>query len=160
MKEQISALMDDELDPDRAERVLAQLSSQEALRREWACYHLIGDALRGEGRASDCSPQVMSRLESEATVIAFAPSSKRSGARWLMPVAAACAGVAVVAWLARADLPPESATASVEVPATPTPADPMQEYILAHHGYAPAHSMQGAALYARTVSDVHSDVSR
>ena len=46
-REQISALMDGELDEARAQSLCAQLKSEESVEC-WAAYHLIGDALRND----------------------------------------------------------------------------------------------------------------
>ena len=46
-REQISALMDGELDDARAQALCAQLKGEESVDC-WAAYHLIGDALRNE----------------------------------------------------------------------------------------------------------------
>ena len=47
MKEQLSALMDDQLDGAECDGCLRRLKDDEALRADWELYHLIGDAIRG-----------------------------------------------------------------------------------------------------------------
>lgn len=110
--EQISALMDGELDEARAQALCAQLKSEESCAC-WATYHLIGDVLRNE-----CMPQkgfarrFAERLAAEPTVLA--PGYKqlaegRSGLRWQVAVrsrpwyygmaaASAVAAVGLVGW--------------------------------------------------------------
>ena len=46
MSEDISRLMDGELDDDAAEHVCAAMRDAGA-QATWACYHVIGDQLRG-----------------------------------------------------------------------------------------------------------------
>lgn len=69
-REQISALMDGELDEARAQALCAQMKSGE----NWECwtsYHMIGDALRDECIAqSGFSRRFAERLAAEPTVLA------------------------------------------------------------------------------------------
>ena len=46
--EQISALMDGELEHDEAAGLVPVLKQRVDLREAWSSYHLIGEALRGE----------------------------------------------------------------------------------------------------------------
>ncbi|MGP1681759.1 MAG: sigma-E factor negative regulatory protein, partial [Giesbergeria sp.] len=55
MKETLSAWMDSELNEQQASALLPQLKRDEQLRRNWDCYHLIGDALRGVEGADLCA---------------------------------------------------------------------------------------------------------
>jgi sigma-E factor negative regulatory protein RseA len=48
MQENLSALVDGELDDVETAKLLAALKQSEALQQEWHTYHLIGDVLRGE----------------------------------------------------------------------------------------------------------------
>ena len=47
MNENISRLMDGELDDAELDRCMAELKSADAT-QTWACYHVTGDTLRGE----------------------------------------------------------------------------------------------------------------
>jgi sigma-E factor negative regulatory protein RseA len=111
-REQISALMDDELDEAQAQALCAQLKSEEACGC-WAAYHLIGDALRNECLAQQGFAQRFAeRLAAEPTVLA--PGYKqlaegRSGFGWQaavrarpwhygMAAAASVAAVGLVGW--------------------------------------------------------------
>ncbi len=69
--EQISALMDGELEHEEASRVIPTLNKQSDLREAWATYHLIGEALRGQA-CNDCAvaQTVSSKLAVEPTVLA------------------------------------------------------------------------------------------
>ena len=68
--EQISALMDGELDPARVREICAQMKSSENMEC-WAAYHLIGDALRNECIVQKgFSERFADRLAVEPTILA------------------------------------------------------------------------------------------
>ncbi|MBP8298631.1 MAG: sigma-E factor negative regulatory protein [Burkholderiales bacterium] len=111
-REQISALMDGELDEARAQSLCAQLKSDESVEC-WAAYHLIGDALRNDCLAQQgFARRFAERLAAEPTVLS--PGYKvlgegRSGTGWQaairsrpwyygMAAAASAAAVALVGW--------------------------------------------------------------
>lgn len=79
MKEQLSALIDGELDLASAEHVIKSAKSGGELKSAWSNYHLIGDALRGEiGRGEphmqdNVVARIMSALEQEPIV--FVPNA-------------------------------------------------------------------------------------
>ena len=111
-REQISALMDGELDEAHVHALCAQLKNEESSEC-WAAYHLIGDALRNE-----CLPQkgfsrrFAERLAEEPTVLApgyKALAEGRGGFGWQeavrarpwyygMAAAASVAAVSLVGW--------------------------------------------------------------
>ena len=74
--EKISALVDGEDIAGRAE-VVDHLLKDEALRANWARYHLIADCLRGRlsGAISDVSETVSHRLKDEPVI--FSPEHKK-----------------------------------------------------------------------------------
>lgn len=118
MNEKISALIDGELDDASAARVFDQLRKDERLRNEWDLYCLIGDTLRqGELAAQGGAilPKVMTRLERAPEILAPPKRKKTTNPVWT--VAAAVAGVALVAWLADALL--------MENPVEPTGVGPL-----------------------------------
>lgn len=111
-REQISVLMDGELDEARAQSLCAQLKSEDSVEC-WAAYHLIGDALRNDCPAQQgFARRFAARLAAEPTVLS--PSYKalgegRSGTGWQtairsrpwhygMAAAASTAAVALVGW--------------------------------------------------------------
>src|SRR5665647_1916046 len=100
MKDQISALMDDELDLDDSAHLLTAIKSDGELGHCWSNYHLIGDAMRGTGMFKpDFSQRLMQKLEAEPTVVA--PRSKRKLAQRpvLWSAAASVAAVMFVGWM-------------------------------------------------------------
>ncbi len=165
MKENISALMDGELDGRAAAATIDALRRDPAALEAWRAYHLVGDALRDTPALSpDFAARVAARLAGEPTVLA--PGRLRPvQRRWLsMPAAAAAsvAGVALVGWLAFAPQQPgspqpalakapASALVAVKPALVPLPAG-TPDYLLAHQGFSPRISLQGMAPYVRTVS--------
>lgn len=164
--EQISALLDGELDAVEQDRTIAALRETERLRDRWAEYCLIGDVLRGASGVTGVDVAGLSRrLQEEPTVLAPAASvSHRSRAGrsvWAyMPAAAAVMGVALVLWIALAprteqtfDVPGYGAPLAdaSRRPAAPV-SDTDRAYLLAHHGYAGGGAVPGVAYYIRTVS--------
>lgn len=74
MKQQLSDLMDGELDIVRSDAAWKSLSSDVELRDCWRTYHLIGDCMRGEVVAdsvarSTPTDKIMARLADEPTVL-------------------------------------------------------------------------------------------
>lgn len=110
-REQISALMDGELDDARVSTWCAQPKSDESCSC-WAAYHLIGDALRGDCLPSgEFSRRFAERLAAEPTILA--PGVVAAGAALSLPwraamrhrpwyygmaAAASVAAVGVVGW--------------------------------------------------------------
>lgn len=71
MKDQLSALIDGELEIDSADHLIASAKSGGELKQCWAHYHLIGDVMRGEMNTHhSLSNRVMSALDAEPTVLA------------------------------------------------------------------------------------------
>ncbi|WP_374513397.1 sigma-E factor negative regulatory protein [Niveibacterium sp.] len=168
MKEQISALLDGELEPTGVQALLSHTKKEPALRECWDEYALIGDALRGEAElSSDFTAKLMSRLDAEPTVIAPAASAalakrRRSALDTLLPIAATVAGVAVVAWLGLRVEPADTtrvARATTAARAVPA-ADADRAYLLAHHGYAGAQAVPGVGYYMRTAAEQVGDEVR
>ncbi len=108
IREQISALLDDELPGKDVDPVIAQLRECDELRQAWGRYHLIGDAIRGEaavGVYPDIAARVRERLESEPAILAAPraiPQPKPQTSPWIRPLAglALAASVAVLTILA------------------------------------------------------------
>ncbi len=170
---QISALLDGELDEVEAARLIARLKSDAELRFAWDEYHRVGDALRGH-MARDICARVSVRLAEEPTVLVARarPASVHRIGRQALYAAASLAAIALVVWVAMPGLvtspqlaqqtPPPPAVVQ-EGPATTSPGPAARaeaalsalgvgNYLLAHQRYSPANAMQGVAPYARTVS--------
>lgn len=108
IREQLSALLDDELSATESARLLDQLGQSRELRNQWDRYHLIGDVLRGETlhvSSKQIAERVRERIEMEPAIIAApkpqsnaspAASKQRASVQWLKPAA----GVALAASVA------------------------------------------------------------
>jgi sigma-E factor negative regulatory protein RseA len=168
MKEQISQLMDGELDERATEATLAALRRDPAAAEAWHTYHLISDAMSDTPLLSaGFAARVAERLAAEPTVLAPVRRPSRPGVVWA--AAASVSAVALVGWLAFAPQPRTTAvTAQVaSVPkttATPVRKPPVvavttilpkaaNDYLLAHQGFSPRVYLQGMAPYVRTVSE-------
>jgi sigma-E factor negative regulatory protein RseA len=165
MKSKISAFMDGELAQHEAGSALESLRDEDEARDAWRRYHLIGDLMRdpntlSSGFCAGFSSRVGERVAQEPTVLA--PSRRRIEAVrmpvWALSAAASLAAVALVGWVAfgprdepqiAQSQPPVLAAQEAPQVAPPAAAN---DYLLAHQGYSPRNSLQGAAPYVRTVS--------
>jgi sigma-E factor negative regulatory protein RseA len=158
MNEQISRLMDGEIDASEMNAACASLRGDAAM-ATWSCYHTIGDALRGETPATrNIGAAVARQLAQEPTVLAPRSLGVSDPASWLWAVAASVAAVTVVGWTAYSmiDATP-AAMARVSEAGTMSaaqmrPATVPADYLLAHQEYAPANALQGVGPYLRDVA--------
>ena len=137
MKDQISALMDDELALDAVEHLITSVKTGGECAECWATYHLIGDAMRGSPIfKADFHLRLMQSLEAEPTVLAPVGMAKKSLLKTPMAwsVAASVAAVAFVGWVVLQQ--------QVQNGADTTPIEIAQnlpsEYLLAHQAFAPS----------------------
>ncbi|HEY7757801.1 MAG TPA: sigma-E factor negative regulatory protein [Burkholderiales bacterium] len=170
--DKISELMDGELPRRESKRQIVRLERDPQLSERWDTYHLIRDTLR---REVDLGPSFTHRvrtcLEQEPLVIAPHARIGYRMARYTLPMAAAAAGVAVVAWLTLAGEAPPGApptmaersaplalSAPSSVPSAPSAMvrasanGATSDYLVAHQEFSPRTAMQGVASYARTVT--------
>jgi sigma-E factor negative regulatory protein RseA len=158
MSEEISRLMDGELDDDTAERVCAALRDGEA-QATWACYHIIGDHLRGTSvRGTGFAVRFGRRLAAEPTILAPARRANRPVVAWAWAAAAGVAAVTVVGWTALTLTESPSAVVAKARQATIVSADALkprtvpQDYVIVHQEYSPATQLQGVQPYLRAVA--------
>lgn len=164
--EEISALMDGELDEHRTGQHLARLKEDKQLRDCWDTFHLIGDLMRGERPLSRVfESEVYRKLASEPTILAPRRNRVKRITAYAFTAAASVLAVAAVGWIAFFDNPlaPPTEVAAIQ-PNAPAPANPprqlasvpsdgtMNEYLIAHQEYSPSTAIQGLAPYIRTVS--------
>jgi sigma-E factor negative regulatory protein RseA len=159
MNENISRLMDGELDDGELDAACTGLKRTDTY-GTWACYHLIGDAMRGHSViAPGFDARFAARLASEPTVLAPRQGVVNRRVTWAFATAATIAAVTVVGWTAFSlvdDTPAALAKAreagrinAAQVrPAARVPAD----YLLAHQEYSPATVLQGVSPYWRAVA--------
>jgi sigma-E factor negative regulatory protein RseA len=124
MTQDLSTLMDGELDGQEAERALRNCCGNEELKLKWQAYHLIGDALRGEcpcRRAA--TDRIMAAIRDEPTVLAPRRRMSGSAGRIAFAAAASVATVAVVAWIGMQDRgAPDSPLLATSTPVAPAAA--------------------------------------
>ena len=158
MNENISRLMDGEVDANEVDVLCTALKRQDAM-AIWTCYHVIGDAMRGTGAPrAGFGEGFVERFAAEPTVLA--PSRRHSStiATWSWAIAATLAAVTVVGWTASSllgDTPAAvakageaTAVSAARVRASTIPAD----YLMAHQEYSPAAAIQGVGPYLRAVA--------
>ena len=158
MKDTLSAWMDGELDRRQADALLPQIKHDAELRRNWDCYHLIGDALRGT-LGPDLCARIRARLDAEPTLLA--PQRRRLADRLrprLLSLAASVAAIVFVGWVALSGpgqvAPQLAAVPTPEVkPVAVAAGEGAKDYLLAHQRYSPSSAMQGVAPYVRTMAD-------
>lgn len=163
MKQDLSALMDGECDAHDAERVIGLVSRDDSIRDDWATYHLIGEAMRGEQVTLDrgFSARLQEALSSEPTVLAPAASQqRRSPAVWA--VAAGVMGVAVAVGAAMsirqdgATLQQQpvlaQAPAQQPLPVRQIAREDERHLILVHQEHSPVASRERLAPYVRSVA--------
>lgn len=147
MKEQLSALMDGELDLDANPHLYTALTKNDEAEKCWSTYHLIGDVMRSEFQVqSGLHGKVMRQLESEPTVLAPRRNMRSSlQLNHVIPAAASAAAIAFVGWMVwqsqNVGLQPQVSTPSLAQ--NHIAPEALSNYMLAHHEYAP--SMQHAS---------------
>jgi len=112
LKDQMSALLDDELEARECSLLIARLSRDDSLRATWERYSLIGDCIRGN-LPEQFAPGLAGRVAAE---IERNPVSSRQRAAIWRPLAgvAVAASVAVVALLSLSS--PDSNLPAVSAP--------------------------------------------
>ena len=154
--EEISLLMDGELDAERIDGVCAGLRESRCV-ATWVCYHVIGDALRGSSAPTPgFAARFGERLAGEPTVLA-PPPRRVAPAAIALAVAATVAAVSVVGWVALTTMPTApTALAAAKQAASIRAADARppvdNEYLLLHQEYSPTTAIQGVRPYLRAVA--------
>ncbi|MFZ5556767.1 MAG: sigma-E factor negative regulatory protein [Pseudomonadota bacterium] len=158
MTEQLSALMDGELDSAEAEGLIKRLPADAALVHEWALYHVIGESLRQERvYPINVVSTVGRRLGDEPTVLAPPRRRTQRYQVYALSAAASVVAVAMVAWIMLQGQAPSTALPMAQAPGAaaalvmPVSAT-MNDYLRAHQEYSPSTQILGVAPYVRTVS--------
>jgi sigma-E factor negative regulatory protein RseA len=147
MKEQLSALMDGELDMDASPHLYAALRKSGEAAECWSTYHLIGDVMRGDlPLQAGLQARIMQRLEAEPVVLAPRRRLREMLPGYAVPMAASAAAVAFVGWMVwqaqGVAMQPNLAQPSI-AQNTISP-EALNSYMLAHQEYAPINGMQRA----------------
>jgi len=177
-REALSAFMDGEIEPAHVDQVVAACRPAGDMREDWTLYHCIGDVLRSADMAAHSSAltlAVSARLAAEPPILA-APRRATShvSARLAASMAAAVAGVAVVAYIALprwggavpdpaplavapveatgSTLPKASKPAAVAPVATAAVPAVSHEFLAAHRQFSGGIAMQGMVGQLRSVA--------
>ena len=154
--EEISLLVDGELDVERIEGVCTRLRNADSM-TTWVCYHVIGDALRGSSAIMPgFAARFATRLAAEPTVLS-PPRRGPAPAAVAWAAAATVAAVSVVGWVAMTTLPlGDTSLATARQAASVRAADTRpavdNEYLVVHQEYSPTTAIQGARPYLRAVA--------
>ena len=165
IREQLSALLDDELSDAERPLLLGRLERDVQLRDCLGRYQLISEVLHGSGQASTLglAARVQRALEHEAPPRA-APAAAGIGGWWKaiggLAVAASVTAVAVMS-LHPAGSKPESLASSGGTPVTANAPAPQAQwkridkrlagYLVNHSEYAASRGVQGVMPYVRVV---------
>ncbi len=150
MTQELSSLMDGELEAHDAERAIRACCAAEDQKAKWYLYHVIGDALRGQAPRTLAMPErVGERLRQQPTVLAPRRGLHSTVARVAMAAAASVATVGVVGWIgsqgedrgAPAPVMAKAGNSAIQPVANttvlvPAPAD-FQQYLAAHRQLPP-----------------------
>lgn len=135
MKEQISALMDDDLALEDAEYLMTALKANGEAAKSWATYHLIGDVIRGNKiLRHDMTASIMQEIAKQPTVLV--PKSRLAKNKQVVwSVAASVAAVFFVGLVVLHQQSQEASVAPIEI-AQAVPA----EYLRAHQSMSPSNA--------------------
>lgn len=179
MDEQLSALLDDELEATARDRAYARLTADNGLRDAWSRQHLMRAVLAGEDRCladSGFADRVMAAVCDDVPgsrkVVPF--RRQRRMQRWAMgglAMAASIIGVMIVLRVMPVQTPQEqpmlaagaqAATASTEVRKVAADARfqrEMEEYLLEHQRLANRHGLSAPRGYMRVATPGFTEVS-
>ena len=143
MTQEISALMDGEVNQAEVDGVIKACHQNEQHKEAWRCYHLIGEALRAErGHIPGLEKRILFQLHSEPTVLAprrraWAPTFPRIA----LAAAASLATISAVAWLVFQQAPapqPQVVTIAPLPSSQPIAANRDDDFVLAHREFTAA----------------------
>lgn len=181
MSEQISGLMDGELDENEVTRLVACLKQDEESQHTWLAYHVVGDTLRQLPALSpEFGVRLVQRLKDEPVILAPRKTAPRNKTMVALSAAASVAAVSLVALVAlQVNKQSHSSDNGVEKIALAQNANPVTSaklaatpssprsfsakdnpYLIAHQEYSPSTVVEGMPSYVRTVAEVRQDASR
>ncbi len=151
--------MDDEIAVEDAVHLIASMQSSRLAAESWNCYHLIGDAMRGDPvLGKNFKQDLMRKLDQEPTVLApksalsnvekVAELKEKLPVKW--SIAASLAAVMAVGWVAMQQIQPSNEIVRMEVAKAESveQAAIPAEYLAAHQFSAPSAS----SYYIQSVS--------
>lgn len=147
MKDQMSALMDNEMDVGDAEHLITALKGDGELAECWSTYHLIGDAMRGESPLRPgFSHRLMQQIEAEPTILAPKTRKRTHKPSFWMSAAASVAAVMFVGWMAlqQQERVPSGDAGRTTLAQNAVSPESVNSYLLAHHTTFAGSGMQSA----------------
>ena len=155
MKQEISVLMDGEMFEDEADVLLDKLKRHPETDRDWATYHLIGDALRQPDHVNrNFMSTFHDRLQTEPTILAPRRRQQQRIKQYALSAAASVMALALVAWLSMQvgqEPAPQMAGMQQQNMVRPV-AFHASDYLMAHQEFSPSADVQGAAAYIHSVA--------
>jgi sigma-E factor negative regulatory protein RseA len=163
MKQEISALMDNELFEDQADSLLDRIKRSPGAHQDWELYHLIGDVLhQPEHIHCDLSARISERIQDEPTVLAprlrgFVQTTRT----FALSAAATLAAVSVVAWMSQQFNADTALQAAIQLdairPISIQSQPKSNPYLMAHMEFSPSADMSGGASYINSISYIPED---
>jgi sigma-E factor negative regulatory protein RseA len=162
MTQEISSLMDGELEAHEAERAIRSCCGSGESMQRWQEYHLIGDVLRGgKPHPTDTAARVSRLLEAEPAIVARPKRVlETTMGRIALAAAASVATIGVVGWIGtQGGQAPGTPVASKNPAAMPVankmpvaPTVDVQDYYIAHKqlpAYRPVNNRTAPAAATR-----------
>ena len=167
MNEQISALLDGELNEDETATVIAKLKQDNTLEQDWLLYNIIGDAYRQTTVSSlHFERRFAARLAQEPTVLApgaIHSEKKRPIVVW--SAAASIAVISLVSWLTLNNNVATTPGGSTQLDnvrtvslATDDERNRLKPYLLAHEEFSSSLDVRESPTQSRPISDSQTDV--
>lgn len=158
MREEISMLMDGEVDDEEASFLVSRMKAQEE--DDWLYYHLIGEAIRDpENFRADIKMDCSAAIHAEPVVLAPYKSHAHRVKVYAMSAAASFAAVALVGWIALQG-PPDSPVPKrvAQVVHLDVIKAKLGDYLLAHQEFSPESETMTSNI--RTVSETYEEPGR
>lgn len=153
MTQEISELMDGELQGAQAEGAIRRCCGEASCRDDWRAYHAIGDVMRGERSAAGASTlRILDAIRAEPTVLAPRRLRLAGVARVALAAAASVATVAVVAWIGLQQQAAPGPALAVKSAPSPVAASPVADAVPGFQDYVVVHRQVPAADFYRAVS--------
>lgn len=160
MTQEISSLMDGELEAHEAERTIRSCCANSESAQKWQEYHLIGDVLRGgKPHPTDTASRVSIALQGEPAMVARPKRiHETTVGRIALAAAASVATIGVVGWIGTqgAQVPGGAVVAkhpaAIPVANKTPPTVDVQDYYIAHKqlpSYQPVNNRTAPAAAAR-----------
>src|SRR3954471_20408388 len=143
MTQEISSLMDGELEPQEAERAIRSCCASREATRTWMFYHVIGETLRGHAPDGLDIPKAIALLQDEPAIIARPKRIYETPVgRVALAAAASVATIGVVGWIGTQGVQPSPGAVIAKNPTVvqpvsnvvpaQVPAADIQDYVAAH----------------------------